>query len=350
VTSFLRPQLREAPPYVPGEQLTGPIIKLNTNECPYPPSPAAIAAIEAASARLMRYPPPDADDARRALAKRMNVTEDEVFVANGSDETLRLCFQAYVDPGETVAWSTPTYTLYEVLANFAAARIVDVPRLESFEVDVDGLIAAQTKMTIVATPNSPTGMVTPVRDLERLAEGLERAGGLLVIDEAYADFAEVTAVSLIRRFSNVIVARTLSKSYALAGLRVGFALSSRGIISEFRLLKDSYNVGVLGNAGAAAALDDEAYAAELRRKVVATRRRLAERLGALGWRVYPSGANFLFAEPSNGNGQAIYERLRAAGIIVRWFGSDPRTARGVRITIGTDDEIDRFLEAVETNG
>jgi histidinol-phosphate aminotransferase len=350
MTPFLRPQLRNAPPYIPGEQLTGPIIKLNTNECPYPPSPAAVAAIEAATGRLMRYPPPDADDARRAFAKRMGVAEDEVFVANGSDETLRLCFQAYIDPGDAVAWSTPTYTLYEILANFAAARIVDVPRLDEFALDIDGLVAEKAKMTIVATPNSPTGTVAPARDLERLAAGLETSGGLLVIDEAYADFAEVTAVPLIRRHSNVIVARTLSKSYALAGLRVGFALSSPDVISEFKLLKDSYNVGVLANAGAAAALEDEGHAAELRRKIVATRTRLAERLGVFGWRVFPSGANFLFAEPPGGDGRAVYEKLRDAGVIVRWFGSDPRTARGVRITIGTDAEIDRLLEVVETNG
>lgn len=349
---FLRAALAAAPPYVPGEQIESQIVKLNTNECPYPPSPRALDAIAKASSRLNRYPRPDADNARAALARTLGVTPDEVFVANGSDETLRLAFQAFVDPGAAVAWSTPTYTLYAVLAGFAEARILDVPRRDDWSIDVDALLAARDAngaapaLTIVASPNSPTGTVTPLDDLERLA----RSGRLILVDEAYADFAGVTAASLVRRYDNVIVARTLSKSYSLAGLRVGFAVAHPDLIDAFRLLKDSYNVSMTADAGAAAALDDADYARELVAKVLATRTRLVAALEAKGWKVSPSGANFVFAVPPAGDGEGVYRRLKDAGVLVRWFGSDPRTAPGVRITIGTDAEIDRLLQEIERNG
>lgn len=349
---FLRAALAKAPPYVPGEQVESQVVKLNTNECPYPPSPRALEAIAQAAPRLNRYPRPDADNARAALARSLGVTPDEVFVANGSDETLRLAFQAFVDPGATVAWSTPTYTLYAILAGFAEARVVDVPRRDDWSVDVDALAAVRgadgkpAALTIVASPNSPTGTVTPVADLERLAG----AGGLLLVDEAYADFAGVTAASLVRRYDNVLVARTLSKSYSLAGLRVGFAVAHPDLIAAFRLLKDSYNVSMTADAGAAAAIDDAAYARDLVDRVLATRGRLVAALEARGWKVSPSGANFVFAVPPGGDGEGVYRRLKEAGVLVRWFGSDPRTAPGVRITVGTDAEIDRLLQEIKRNG
>lgn len=349
---FLRAALATVPPYLPGEQVETEVVKLNTNECPYPPSPRALEAIARASSRINRYPRPDADNARAAMARSLGVTPDEVFVANGSDETLRLAFQAFVDPGATVAWSTPTYSLYAVLAGFAEARIVDVPRRDDWSIDIDALAAVRgadgkpAALTIVASPNSPTGTVTPLEDLERLV----RAGGLVLVDEAYADFAGVTAASLVRRYDNLLVARTLSKSYSLAGLRVGFAVAHPDLIAAFRLLKDSYNVSMTADAGAAAAIDDAEYARDLVDRVLATRGRLVAALEARGWRVSPSGANFVFAVPPDRDGERVYRRLKEAGVLVRWFGSDPRTAPGIRITVGTDAEIDRLLQEIERNG
>ena len=347
MSRYLRPHLAAAPPYVPGEQLTRPVIKLNTNECPYPPSSAVIAAVQEVAPRLMRYPRPDADNARRAFAETAGLPENMVFVGNGSDEILRIAFQAYVAPGDRVAWSTPTYTLYEILANFAEAKIIDVPRAEAdFAVNIRQLGSVGAKLTILATPNSPTGTVTPLDEIETLLS----FGGLVLVDEAYADFQGTSAMDLVRRHDNLIVVRTLSKSYALAGLRVGFAVASPDLIADFQKLKDSYNVSLLADAGAAAALRDVDYAVALRQKVVSTRSRLEKRLTELGFMVHKSGANFIFAVPPDKNGRRVYDFLRKENIIVRWFETDPRISEGIRITVGPDDEIDRLLEVIERHG
>lgn len=346
MTRFIRPLIDRSPAYTPGEQRAGKLIKLNTNECPYTPSPRVVEAVTAAAQRLMRYPEPDADRACEALARKLGVPRACVLAANGSDETLRLVFQAYVDPGESVAWSTPTYTLYQVLANFAGARVVDVPRRADFTVPVAELAEVRAKLTILCTPNSPTGTVTPFAELEQLA----RTGRLLLVDEAYADFTGHTAVELTQKYDNVIVARTLSKSYALAGLRVGFAVAHPSLIDELRKLKDSYNVSMCANYGAAAALEDDAYAVDLQRRIVATRERLMAGLQKLGWKVHPTGSNFVFAEPRDRKGRAVHDFLSAAGILVRCFPDDPRTAAGIRITVGTDAEIDRLLEVLGEYG
>jgi histidinol-phosphate aminotransferase len=343
MSRFLRPSLASAPPYVPGEQITGMNVKLNTNESPYPPSPRVAEAIAAAAARLNRYPRPDADAARFALANRLGLGPDEVFVGNGSDEILRMAFTAWVEPGATVAWSTPTYTLYAILAGFAGAEIVDVPRAADFSVPIKELAAVDASLTIIANPNSPTGTVTPIEEIERLAASCR----LLLVDEAYADFAGWSAAALVRRFENLVVARTLSKSYALAGLRVGFACAAPGLIADLRRLKDSYNVGLLADAGAAAAIEDEAHTAGLVNRILETRARLEAGLRRLGWTVQPSGANFVFALPPDRNGRGAYERLRERGVLVRWLPGEKRVEEGVRITVGTDAEIERLLKEIE---
>lgn len=342
-TRFLRAALSGAKAYVPGEQMKGIRIKLNTNESPYPPTPRAILAAANSAGNLMRYPKPGADDAATAAADVWGVDPGNVLVGNGSDEILRLVFQAYVDPGDEVLWSSPTYTLYDVLAAFAGARIVDIPRDGEFRLRTADVMARAAKLTIIASPNSPTGTVTPLADIEKIAA----TGRLLLIDEAYADFAGATAMGLIRRYDNIIVARTLSKSYALAGLRTGFAVAAPPLIAELHTFRDAYNVGMLANAGAAAALKDQEYALDLRGRILATRSRLESGLRNLGWKVYPTGANFVFAEPPGGDAGTVYEFLRDRGILVRWFPNDFRIAAGVRITVGTDAEIEELLRALE---
>ena len=346
MTDYLRSHLRLASPYKPGEQWEGPYIKLNTNECPYPPSSGVIKAIQAATPALGRYPQPDADAARDALASTLGVKPDQVLVGNGSDEILRLIFEAYIDPAEVVVWSTPTYSLYTVLAEIAQAIVYDVPRNDDFTLDVDAVLAQDAKIYFLANPNSPTGTVTSEDDVKRLLS----SGRLIVVDEAYADFEGTTTAKLIDEFSNLIVVRTLSKSYALAGLRAGFAIANSDIISELRGIKDSYNVGLLPIVGAAAALADQSYAKELVVKVLKTKTVLVDGLGALGWECYPSGANFVFAEPPNRDGKLVYEFLRESGILVRWFDGDTSISAGVRITVGTDEEIAKLLEVLKSYG
>jgi len=341
MSNFLKDSLKNAPPYIPGEQLTG-VIKLNTNESPYSPSPKAIAAIEKETNKLMRYPQVDANDTRKALARRLNIKPENVFVGNGSDEVLRLCFQAYLEFGSKAAWSTPTYSLYEILAGFAGAKIIDVRRRDDFTVDIEALAKVGADLTIIASPNSPTGTLTPLNEIDELASKVK----LLLVDEAYADFAGITASKLIDKRKNLIVARSLSKSYSLAGLRVGFAVADNSIIDDFMLLKDSYNVSRIANAAAEAALDDTAYFETIRTRILSTRRRLEEGLSKRGWKVFESGANFVFAVPPDRDGGAVYKRLLEEKILVRWFGNDPRTAVGVRITVGTDEEISRLLEVI----
>lgn len=347
MTRFLRKHLAACEAYEPGEQKADLLVKLNTNESPYPPSTRVLTEITSAASRLMRYPSPTAEKARAAAARRFGTAPGNVFVGNGSDEILRLIFQAYLEPGDSVVCPVPTYTLYEVLLRFAQTEFIPVARADDFHVDIEKTAAAGGKVTVVATPNSPTGTVTPVDDLRALAE---RVPGVLLIDEAYADYSTTSALGLVNEFDNVIVARTLSKSYSLAGLRVGFAIASEGIIADLLRIKDSYNVSLLGDAGAAAALEDVGHFESNRDRILATRIRLEEELRLIGWNVLPSGANFIFAFPPANDGRKVYEFLRERGVLVRWFDYDPRISGGVRISVGTDEEIDKLLEVVRAYG
>ncbi|MCY7323731.1 MAG: aminotransferase class I/II-fold pyridoxal phosphate-dependent enzyme, partial [Phormidesmis sp. CAN_BIN36] len=248
MTSYFRPGIDAIAGYVPGEQPKPgiPIIKLNTNENPYPPSPAAIEVLRNLDSEwLRRYPDPFATEFRQAASEVLDVAVDWIIVGNGSDDLLNVIIRACAELGRKVVYPTPTYVLYQTLAEVQVAEFVEVPYAENYRLPIAELIAANGAVTLIATPNSPSGHSVSVADLRQLATGLS---GVLVIDEAYVDFAEETALPLVKEFDNVIVTRTLSKGYSLAGLRLGFGIANPALLSGLFKVKDSYNIDAIACA------------------------------------------------------------------------------------------------------
>ena len=334
--------LRTLHPYTPGEQVCGTgIIKLNTNECPYPPSGAVLDEIRNCADRLRLYPEPTADSLRRALAAYHGVALEQVLVGNGSDEILRLMVQAFIAPGDKIAMVEPSYSLYEVLAATFEGGATAYP-MEHLEGLPEALFTAPEPLLMLPNPNPPIGTLFSRSDLARLCS--ERPERMVLIDEAYVDFAPRDAVSLLHEFPNLAVSRTFSKSFSLAGLRVGYLLAAPQLIAELMKIKDSYNVNAVSQIAAAAAI---AAAPEMQahcEKIVATRTRVAEALTGMGYRVPESHGNFVFA--IHPDAPATFAALRERGILVRYFDT-PTLRDGMRITIGTDEQMDRLLEALE---
>ena len=333
-------------PYVPGEQPAAGerVIKLNTNENPYPPSPAAIQAMRSLDGELLRrYPNPYAQSFRRTVARALDFEPDWILVGNGSDELLAMIMRAMVDPGSKVVFPSPTYVLYRTLAEIQDAECIEVPFDEDYSLPVGELAAAGGAVTLVGTPNSPSGTPAPN---ERLSELAGRLRGALVIDEAYVDFADGNALPLVREHENVIVLRTLSKGYSLAGLRLGFAVAQPALIAGLAKVKDSYNVDAVACAVGAAAFEDQAHKNANAEKVKASRARLTGELKRLGFKVWPSQSNFLLARPPNGDAERIYLALKAGGILVRYF-KEARLDDKLRITVGTDEQTAVFVAALE---
>lgn len=340
-------------PYTPGEQPTeAGWIKLNTNEMPFPPSPRVGPAIAAEIEALRLYPHPASQPLREALAARHEVASDQVIVGNGSDDVLNLLVRAYGTPGRTVAMAEPCYSLYPVLVQAAGNEIVRIPFDEDFALPTAAIIAAQPDLFFLTSPNAPTGVGFPRAELAALAEQLN---GLLVIDEAYAAFAEEDAVPLVRRFPNVVVVRTFSKSHALAGLRVGYGLGAAEVINRLDRVRDVYNVDRLAQAGALAALSDADYYTGLVLKVISLRNYYAAVLKRWGWFTYPSESNFLFTAPAKEGGEPspeaaadLFAWLKERRILVRAFPRHPLTARFLRLSIGTEEQMETLAEAMES--
>jgi histidinol-phosphate aminotransferase len=328
--------------YVPGFQPTGgECVKLNTNENPYPPSPTVAEAIRAELDRLRLYPDPTADAARAEAAKLAGVEIDNVIIGNGSDELLTMAIRAFVDAGETVSFPWPTYSLYDVLVDIQGGVNRPVDYGDDWSLP-EALFGNDSPLTFVANPNSPTGTVVSADELARLADSLD---GMLLLDEAYVDFAESDCMALAASRPNVMVTRTVSKSYSLAGLRFGWAVASEEIIGGLMKIKDSYNLDRLAIAGGAAALRDQAHMRANAKKVKATRARLTEALGELGFDTLASQANFILTRPPDGLAAKDYfDALWERRILVRWLDQD-RVRDRVRISIGTDDQTDKLLEA-----
>jgi histidinol-phosphate aminotransferase len=332
--------------YVPGEQpLPGTkVVKLNTNENPYPPSPKAMDVLRGFEGDwLRRYPQPDARMVREAAAEVYGVPVEWVMAANGSDEMLALLARAFLEPGRTVAYPTPTYSLYVNLAEMQDAAVIEVPYSEAYDLPVEGLLEAQADLTFVCSPNNPSATVASPADLERLAAGLR---GVLVVDEAYTDFADENALGLVPKYGNVIVLRTVSKGYSLAGLRVGLGVAQPELLSGILKIKDSYNVDAVAVRVAAAALSDQAWMLASAAKIKASRATLAEALARMGFRLWPSQANFVFACPPQGDAGRLYRELKERSILVRYWDR-PRLSDKIRITIGTDEENRALIEALE---
>jgi histidinol-phosphate aminotransferase len=345
MNTFIRKSVQELEAYTPGEQpQVAGLIKLNTNENPYPPSPAVVRTVHEFAADALRlYPDPVCTALRARLAALNECGTENVFVGNGSDEVLRLCTRAFTQPGGALASFAPSYSLYPVLAAAEEVGFRAVPLAGGFswtEPPVDG----DASLFFLANPNAPTGVFYPVETLRAFCR---RFKGVVVVDEAYVDFSEGrNCLVLAKTLPNVLICRTLSKSFSLAGLRLGYAIGSAELIGALYQLKDSYNVDRLAQAIALAALGDMSWMQDNARRIVATRKRVSGELGKRGFQVVPSAANFLFVEPPPGGTAAeVFAALRAKKILVRHFPGE-RTGNYLRVTIGTDAQMDAFLAAL----
>ncbi len=353
--SYERAHIRKMHGYVPGKQPTDPTaIKLNTNENPYAPAPAVLQALgEIGPEELRKYPPPFADGVRRVLAGLHGVSIDQVMVVNGGDELLRLVITTFVEPGQPIGVLDPSYSLYPVLAQLHGSPVVPIPLADDWSVPEDAgarLDDAHVPLTFLVNPHAPSGTLVPVDRVRALAMALP---GVLVVDEAYVDFVDPAlghdVVALVKAMPNVIVLRTLSKGYSLAGLRCGYALGPQELIAPMLTkTRDSYNVDAVAQRLAIAALSDQEYARETWRKVREERARLREALRALGLESPPSQSNFLLVRVPGGPNAArsLHEGLERCGLLVRYFGDDVRLADKLRITIGTPEQNRRLLDAV----
>ena len=359
VASLIRPLVRRLHPYVPGEQpkIKG-LIKLNTNENPYPPAPAVLRAIKAATdSRLRLYPNPAAQVLREKLAEFHGCKGENLFVGNGSDEVLALAVRAFVEPvgaivkasRATVQYFTPSYSLYPVLAETHGAKINAVPLKVDFSLpSIPELRRGKAwnfnaALTLVTTPNAPSGRGYPTDELERLCLAHR---GVVLLDEAYVDFADANAMELALKYPHVLVARTFSKAYSLCFQRVGYCVGNPELIEALDKIRDSYNVNGLGQIAAVATLENLDYYRKNFRKVIKTRTRLGKELTELGFEVLPSQTNFILAKPPARAAEEWLELLRQRKILVRWF-KYPEVRDYLRITIGTDAEANALVRAVK---
>ena len=346
--SYFRPEIDAMAGYVPGEQpKMANLVKLNTNENPFSPSPEVEKVLRNFDIeRMRRYPDPRADLLHSAIAERNNVTKENVIVGNGSDDILTMIFRAFTSPEKSMAMLYPSYSLYSELAAMQGAEVIRIPLAEKTFSLPDDLLARAEKanLLMLTRPNAPTGNSF---DFERIAGICRSFDGIVVIDEAYADFAEDNCMELAKTLTNVIVMRTFSKSYALAGLRLGYAVSSFEIIEGLMKLKDSYNVDMLSQEIALAAYNDTAYFARRTGEVKTMRSMLKAELEKLGFYCVDSQSNFLFAMPPDRDGERCFKALREEAVIVRYFSGDA-TRQYVRITIGNPAENARLLEVLRS--
>ncbi len=337
---FLRKAVREMPGYAPGEQpREAGVLKLNTNENPYPPSPRVFEAVREALTgdRLRKYPDPVGVRFCQAAGRVLGVDPDGVVVGNGSDDVLTILMRAFVPEGGRVVSPTPSYLLYRTLAGLQGAHFQTVPYTPGWDLARPWPVP-DADLTFLANPNSPSGTAVSLAEIDRLAGEVR---GPVVVDEAYADFAEENALPLARE-GKVVVTRSLSKSYALAGVRFGFAVTTPEVARELVKVKDSYNCDVLSLAAAAAALEDQDTMREMRGRILATRGRLGRELARLGFAVTPSQANFVWARRADRPVRPIFEELRRRNILVRYMNYEGY-GDGLRVTVGADAEIDRLL-------
>lgn len=363
--SLIRPLVRQLRPYVPGEQpkIKG-LTKLNTNENPYPPSPKVLAGIRtAADERLRLYPNPTADGLRGKLAKLHGCQIENIIVGNGSDELLALATRAFVEPQlaceesrasrATAQFFTPSYSLYPVLADIQGARCNGIPLGKDFALPAPAelrnangggaLWDFEAALTFITTPNAPSGRGYSTAELDALCAAQK---GVVVLDEAYVDFAAEHALALALKHPHVLVARTFSKAYSLCFQRVGYFVGHCELIAALQKIRDSYNVNGLGQIAAVATLSDLAYYRRNFKRIIATRERLSESLRALGFSVLPSQTNFIFARPPRFSAECWLGKLRERKVLVRWFNT-PATSDYLRITIGTDAQSDTLLRQAE---
>tara|TARA_B100000609_G_C17178111_1_gene415530 strand:+ start:294 stop:1355 length:1062 start_codon:yes stop_codon:yes gene_type:complete len=343
--SYFRPAVDAMSGYTPGEQpVIQNLIKLNTNENPYPPSPEVQKMFNTCdSSRLRLYPNPTGDMLRDRIADIYGFKRENIILGNGSDDILTMTFRSFTDSERAVAFVDPTYSLYPVLAEIQGSKTIQVALNEDFSLPDDLEQQAEAaNLFILTRPNAPTGNSFP---LERVKQFCRNFEGIVMIDEAYADFASDNCLGLVNEFPNVMICRTLSKSCSAAGVRLGFAIAHPQTIEGLMKVRDSYNVSMLTQMTADAILADTVYIKSCLEKVRATRDRLCAKLREIGFKVIPSEANFIFASPPDEDGESCAAFLREQAVLVRYFPGKI-TGKFIRITIGTDAQIDRLITLV----
>jgi len=348
MSQFWSESVHQLKPYIPGEQpKVSNLIKLNTNENPYPPSPKALAAIQAATDKgLKLYPDPNSDILKQSIANYYNLDTTQVFVGNGSDEVLAHTFQALLKHDKPLLFPDITYSFYPVYCGLYAINYKTVPLNANFAIDIEDY-SQDNGAIIFPNPNAPTGIGLGLNSIETLLQN--NRNSVVVIDEAYIDFGGESAVPLIQQYPNLLVVQTLSKSRALAGLRVGFAMGHPDLIQGLIRVKDSFNsypLDRLATLGAAAAIDDKNYFDDICQRIVSTRDKLDADMQQLGFNILPSQANFVFATHPNNDAKTIAESLRNQGIIVRHFEA-ARISMYLRISIGTPMECEKLIKALK---
>ncbi|MHC4591767.1 MAG: histidinol-phosphate transaminase [Planctomycetota bacterium] len=342
--SYFRSNIAEMEGYQPGFQPKEPgYVKLNTNENPYPPSPRVIGLLRSAGeTSLRKYPDPMAQRFREAAAEVLGTLPERILCGNGSDDILNIAIRSFCGEGDIVAFPSPTYTLYRTLAKIQGALSVEVNFPEDYSLPAD-LAATGARLTLLCNPNAPSGTLIAPAEVAELARSLD---GVLLVDEAYVDFAEANCLELVERFANVIVARSLSKSYSLAGLRFGFAVAQEPLIEGMVKVKDSYNVDTLAIEAVTAAIADQEWFRQNIAKIRATRDRLLKELTGMGFSCWPSQTNFILARaPDSRNARDVFNQLSERKILVRYFDA-PRLDDCLRISVGTNEETDELLSAL----
>lgn len=340
--------VREIEPYTPGEQPRGmKLIKLNTNENPYPPSVRAIEAMKrTAGGEIRLYPDPNCSELREAVSRYYGLEKEQVFAGNGSDEVLAFSFMAFFNPDSTILFPDVTYSFYPVYSQLFHIDYRLVPLNEDFSIPIESFYERNGGI-IFPNPNAPTAKYLPLESIKKILD--HNMDSVVIVDEAYIAFGGESAVKLIKNYPNLLVIQTLSKSHSLAGLRLGLALGNEDLIEAMNRVKNSFNsytVDRIALAGAAEAVMDEAYFRETRMKVMNTRERVSSELKKLGFVMTDSMANFLFISHPKVNASLIFKQLREKGILVRYFNL-PRIDNYLRVTIGTDEEMDSLLQAMK---
>jgi histidinol-phosphate aminotransferase len=352
---LLRPAVRAMPGYTPGEQISD-LVKLNTNEGAFPPSPRVMATLAAIADDTLRlYPDPVSARLRAAAAARFGVGADQILAGNGSDDCLTILYRGFLDAGDRIACPWPTYGLYDTLASLQGAELTRVAFRQNgrrWELPAD-LTRQRAKMIILANPNNPSGTLVPVEELRRLcdvAAGAAAPGAVVVVDEAYVDFAlgagiDASMLPYLAQHPNLVVLRTMSKSYSLAGARLGLLFAAAPLVTELVKVKDSYNVNAITQAIGVAALEDRSYHEECVHRTLDQRARLERELVTLGWSWPESAANFLLCEIGE-RAEQIYRALKDEGLLVRWWRA-PELRTKIRISVGNPDENDHLVATLK---
>lgn len=348
MSKFWSQVVRELEPYVPGEQpqIDG-LIKLNTNESPYPPSPELIKLMtHDAIDRLRLYPDPNSKKLKNTIANYYKVDAEQVFVGNGSDEVLAIAFMAFFQQDKPLLFPDISYSFYPVYCKLFNITAQQIPLRDDFTINFNDYLQANGGI-IFPNPNAPTAIGKPLADIEALLQ--QNTHSVVIVDEAYVDFGGETAISLINKYPNLLVVQTLSKSRSLAGARVGFAVGNKDLINGLDRVKNSFNsypLDRLAEAATIAAFEDDAYFQTCRNKIITTREWTVKELQALDFDVLPSQANFVFAKPKANNAAELAQKLRENKIIVRYFNT-PRINQFLRITIGTDEQMQQLIAVLK---